>query len=174
MATSTAGGREQSRMPGTVADLGVSVAAYPRYAQAQRAVDYLSDNRFAVEHASIVGSDLSVVETVSGRMTTARASRRGAAAGAWLGLFIGVMFGLFSSHSWWGVVAAGVAIGGVWGAIFGAVARALGRAGGRAGGRGVADFIARGALAAGSYEVLVGADHAEQACSMLAHLPVDK
>jgi Heat induced stress protein YflT domain len=166
MATSTAGGRELPRMPGTVADLGVSVAAYPQYAQAQRALDYLSDNRFPVAHASIVGSDLSVVETVPGRMTTARAARRGAAAGSWLGLFIGVMFGLFSNHSWWGVVAAGVGIGGVWGAIFGAVARA--------GRRGVGDFIARGALAAGSYEVLVGAGHAEQARSMLAHLPVDK
>ncbi len=166
MASSTAGGRELPRMPGTVADLGVSVAAYPRYAQAQRALDYLSDNRFPVERASIVGSDLSVVETVLGRMTTARAARRGAAAGAWLGLFIGVMFGLFGSHSWWGVVAAGVAIGGVWGAIFGAVARA--------GARGGRDFIARGALAAGSYEVLVETGHAEQARSMLAHLPVDK
>jgi uncharacterized membrane protein len=166
MATSTAGGRELPRMPGTVADLGVSVAAYPQYAQAQRALDYLSDNRFPVEHASIVSSDLSMVETVKGRMTTARAARRGAAAGAWLGLFIGVMFGLFSSHSWWGVVAAGVAIGAVWGTILGAIARA--------GARGGRDFIARGALAAGSYEVLVEAGHAEQAHSMLSHLPVDK
>jgi hypothetical protein len=166
MATSTASGRELPRMPGTVADLGVSVAAYPQYTQAQRALDYLSDNRFPVEHASIVGSDLSVVETVPDRMTTARAVRRGAAAGAWLGLLIAVMFGLFGSHSWWGVVAAGVAIGGVWGAIFGAVARA--------GGRGGHDLIARGALAAGSYEVLVEAGHAEQARSMLGHLPVEK
>lgn len=166
MATSTAGGRELPRMPGTVADLGVSVAAYPRYAQAQRALAYLSVNRFPVEHASIVGSDLSMVETAVGRMTTGRATRRGAAAGAWLGLFIGVMFGLFGRHSWWGVVAAGVAIGGVWGAILGAVARA-----GASGRRGL---IPRGALAAGSYEILVEAGHAEQARSMLGHLPIDK
>ena len=165
MATSTAGGRELPRMPGTVADLGVSVAAYPRYAQAQRALAYLSVNRFPVEHASIVGSDLSMVETAAGRMTTGRATRRGAAAGAWLGLFIGVMFGLFGRHSWWGVVAAGVAIGGVWGAILGVVARA-----GASGRRGL---IPRGALAAGSYEILVEAGHAEKARSMLAHLPVD-
>ena len=166
MATSTASGRELPRMPGTVADLGVSVAAYPRYAQARQALAYLSDNRFPVERASIVGSDLSMVETAVGRMTTGRAMRRGTAAGAWLGLFIGVMFGLFGRHSWWGVVAAGVAIGGVWGAILGAVARA-----GTSGRRGL---IPRGALAAGSYEVLVEAGHAEQARSMLAHLPIDK
>ncbi len=166
MATSTAGGRELPRMPGTVADLGVSVAAYPRYAQAQRALAYLSDNRFPVQHASIVGSDLSMVETASGQMAAGRAARRGAAAGAWLGLFIGVMFGLFGRHSWWGVVAAGLAIGGVWGAILGAVARG--------GSRGRRGFIPRSALAAGSYEILVEAGHAEQARSMLAHLPVDK
>jgi hypothetical protein len=166
MATSTADGRELPRVPGAIADLGVSVAAYPRYAQAQRALAYLSDNRFPVEHASIVGSDLSMVETAMRRMTTGRAVRQGAAVGGWLGLFIGVMFGLFSRHSWWGVMAAGVAIGGVWGAVFGAVARA--------GARGRRRFIPRGALAAGSYEVLVEAGHAEQARSMLAHLPVDK
>jgi hypothetical protein len=166
MATSTAGGRELPRMHGTVADLGVSVAAYPRYAPAKRAVDYLADNRFPVEHASIVGSDLSMMETVTGRMTTGRAAGRGAAVGAWLGLFIGVMFGLFGDHSWWGVVAAGVAIGAAWGAIFGAIARA--------GARGRRDVITRGALAAGSYEILVEAGHAEQARSMLAHLPVDR
>ena len=78
MATSTAGGRELPPMPGTVADLGVSVAAYPQYAQAQRALAYLSDNRFPVQHASIVGSDLSMVETAAGRMTTGRAAGRGA------------------------------------------------------------------------------------------------
>ena len=166
MATSTAGGRELPRMPNTVADLGVSVAAYPRYAQARRALVYLSDNRFPVEHASTVGSDLGMGETASGQLTTGRAARRGATAGAWLGLFIGVMIGLFGRHSWWAVVAAGLAIGGVWGALLGAVARR--------GARGRRGVIPRGALAAGSYEILVESGHAEQARSMLAHLPVDK
>ena len=82
MATSTTDGRELPRLHGAVADLGVIVAAYPRYAQARRAVDYLSDHRFPIEYASIVGSDLSLVAKVMGRMTTARASGAGRATAA--------------------------------------------------------------------------------------------
>ena len=48
----------------------VTVATYPDYASAQRAIDYLSDNQFPVELTSIVGTDLRLVETVVGRMTT--------------------------------------------------------------------------------------------------------
>jgi uncharacterized membrane protein len=166
MATSTTDGRELPRLHGAVADLGVIVAAYPRYQQAQRAVDYLSDHRFPIEYASIVGSDLSLVAKVVGRMTTARATGAGAVGGAWFGLLIGVMFGLFTRHSWWAVVTSGVAIGAVWGAILGALSRA--------GLRGTRDVIPRSALAAGSFEVLVDADHADQARAMLSHRPQER
>jgi uncharacterized membrane protein len=166
MATSTTDGRELPRLHGAVADLGVIVAAYPRYAQAQRAVDYLSDHRFPIEYASIIGSDLSLVAKVMGRMTAARASGVGAVGGAWFGLFIGVMFGLFTDRSWWAVVTSGVAIGAAWGAIFGALSRA--------GLRGMRDLISRSALAAGSYEILVDPDHADQARAMLSHLPQER
>jgi hypothetical protein len=61
------------------------VATYPDYPSAQRAVDYLSDNRFPVERTAIVGTDLRLVENVLGRLTTARAALAGAASGALFG-----------------------------------------------------------------------------------------
>jgi len=48
----------------------VTVATYENYVDAQRLVDYLSDNQFPVQHTKIVGTDLRLVETVVGRMTT--------------------------------------------------------------------------------------------------------
>lgn len=41
------------------------VGDYPTYAAAQQAVDYLSDHGFPVQHATIVGADLRLVETVT-------------------------------------------------------------------------------------------------------------
>ena len=48
----------------------VAVARYPDYADAQRAVDRLADSRFPVEQTAIVGTDLTLVENVLGRLTT--------------------------------------------------------------------------------------------------------
>jgi hypothetical protein len=150
-------------MLGSVADLGVPVAGYPRYELAQRAVDYLSDNGFPVERTAIIGSNLSLVEKVLGRMTTARAALGGAATGAWFGLFIGLMFGIFSRRSWLAVVLTGLVVGAVWGAVFGALAHAATR--------GQRDFVSGRALAAGSYEIVVEASVADEARSMLARQP---
>lgn len=41
-----------------------TLASYPTYAEAERAVDWLSDQGFAVEHVAIVGKGLRSVEQV--------------------------------------------------------------------------------------------------------------
>ncbi len=50
--------------PGVTESVGLAgrqlVASYTTYGQAQRAVDYLSDSSFPVEHTAIVGRDQSV------------------------------------------------------------------------------------------------------------------
>jgi hypothetical protein len=163
MGSMAGGQRGLGPMAGTVADLGVTVASYPQYAQAQQAVDYLSDNQFPVEKTAIVGTNLSLVEKVVGRLTTGKAALSGLAAGAWFGLFIGLLFGIFSRRNWAAVVFTGLGIGALWGAIFGAVAHAATR--------GVRDFASRSALAARSYEVVVEPSVADQARTMLANLP---
>jgi hypothetical protein len=140
----------------------VTVATYTDYPSAQRAVDYLSDNEFPVERTAIVGTDLRLVENVTGRMTVVRAGLAGAATGAWFGLFIGLLFGIFSDSNWIGVILAGVLIGALWGAVFGAIAHAM--TGGRR------DFTSTSSLQAAQYAVTVDAEHADAARQLLTRL----
>src|SRR5919199_6593067 len=72
----------------------VVVASYESYPEAQRAVDYLSDERFPVERVAIVAEDLRLVEQVTGRMGYGRAALQGAGLGAVIGFVLGLFFGL--------------------------------------------------------------------------------
>ncbi|MER7442107.1 general stress protein [Micromonospora avicenniae] len=140
----------------------VTIGSYPDYPSAQRVVDYLADNRFPVEHTAIVGTNLTLVETVLGRMDTGRAALIGAGAGAWFGLFIGLLFGIFTAGNWLGVIVVGLVVGAIWGAIFGAVAHAM--TGGQR------DFTSTSSLRAGQYAVIVDANLADQARQLLGRL----
>ncbi|ROT33221.1 general stress protein [Micromonospora sp. HM5-17] len=140
----------------------VTVASYPDYPSAQYTVDFLSDNHFPVERTAIVGTDLTLVETVLGRMTTGRAALAGAATGAWFGLFIGLLFGIFTVGNWWAVILVGLGIGAVWGAIFGAIAHAM--TGGRR------DFTSASSLRANQYAVTVDTAFADQARQLIARM----
>ena len=62
-----------------------TVARFDDYQSAQRAVDRLSDDGFPVEQLDIVGSELQLVERVTGRLTKARAAAAGARRGIWAG-----------------------------------------------------------------------------------------
>src|SRR4029079_16388172 len=88
---------------------GWPIGSYPTYAEAQCAVDYLSDQQFPVEQVTIVGVDLMHVdkvtvvggvrrqfERVTGRLTWPKVLGGGLLTGAWLGLFIGLILGFFS------------------------------------------------------------------------------
>ena len=141
-----------------------TVGSYDRYAGAQRAVDHLSDSGFPVQHASIVGSDLHLVESVTGRLTTGRALVAGAASGAWFGLLVGLIFSLFSEDAGdaFGLVVGAIVLGAVFGAVFGAAAHAA--TGGRR------DFASLQRLVAGRYDVLVDEAHADRAAELLRSL----
>jgi len=132
------------------------------YGEAQRAVDYLSDNGFPVQFSAIIGTDLRLVEKVTGRLTVARAALAGLISGAWFGLFFGLILGIFTNANWWGVIIATIFIGAAWGAIFGAIAHAA--TGGRR------DFTSRSSLQANQYAVTVDADKADQARHMLVQM----
>src|SRR3954466_13554758 len=80
---------------GTVAPVRRTLATYTSYADAERAVDYLSDHGFPVDRVAIIGRDLHLVEQVTGRMTYWGATWRGALAGGTAGLLVGWLFGLF-------------------------------------------------------------------------------
>lgn len=143
---------------------GVQVGTYSDYQQAQQAVDYLSDEKFAVENVTIIGSDLRMVENVTGRLSWGRAIAAGAASGAWFGLFVGLLLGIFTVNGggWIGSVIAGLIIGLVFGAIFGAV--------GHAATRGKRDFTSTSQVVASRYDVLCNPPVAEEARAHLARL----
>ena len=129
-----------------------TVASYPTYAEAQRAVDSLSDAGFPVELVEIVGYDLRQVERVTGRLTTATATGAGAASGAWFGLFT-------TGPEWLGLVLGGLLIGALWGAVFGFFAHWMTR--------GQRDFTSVSNLVAGRYELTVAGDQAGRARELL-------
>lgn len=136
------------------------VARYDTYEQAQAAVDHLSDQHFPVENVDIIGSDLRLVERVTGRLTRGRAAAAGAASGAWFGLFIGLLVGLFTrGHLWLGLILGGILIGALWGAVFGFV--------GHAATRGRRDFSSMRTLVAQNYDVVAGGGHADRARTLL-------
>ncbi|MGY1809809.1 general stress protein [Blastococcus sp. SYSU D00669] len=141
---------------------GVQVGSYDSYEQAQAAVDYLSDEKFAVENVTIIGSDLRMVERVTGRLSWGRAITAGAAGGAWWGLFVGLLLGIFASDGtqWIGSVIGGLLIGLAFGAAFGAM--------GYAATRGRRDFTSTSQIVAGRYDVMCNPAHAEEARAMLA------
>ena len=92
-----------------------TVARFDDYETAQRAVDRLSDDGFPVEKLDIVGSELQLVERVTGRLTRGRAAVAGALTGLWAGLLFGILIGLFTTgHSFFAVAATGAALGAVW------------------------------------------------------------
>ena len=137
-----------------------TVARFDDYETAQRAVDRLSDDGFPVEQLNIVGSDLRLVERVTGRLTRGRAAGVGALRGLWAGLLIGVLLGLFTSgHSFLAVAATGAALGVLWGAVFGYMAHA--------GTKGQRDFSSVRQLVATHYELIARGGTVDRARTML-------
>lgn len=137
----------------------VVVGSYETYAEAERAVDHLSDNRFPVERAAIVGRGLNSVEQVTGRLTTWGAAARSAVSGAVLGALFGWLFGLFD---WVNPLIAGLLLA-LYGAIFGAVLGGLLGLLGHAMTGGRRDFSSVAGMRADSYDVLVEAEVADRA-----------
>jgi uncharacterized membrane protein len=143
-----------------------AVASFTTYEDAERAVDYLSDHRFPVEHAAIVGRDLRYVEQVTGRMGRLDATLRGALSGGLTGVLIGWLFAVFD---WFDpIVASGwLVFDGLWfGMLVGA---AMGFAGHLATG-GRRDFASVPAMAAERYEVMVDDAVADEAKRLLAEM----
>jgi Domain of unknown function (DUF3482) len=138
-----------------------TVARFDDYESAQRAVDRLSDDGFPVEKLDIVGSDLQLVERVTGRLTRARAAGAGALKGLWAGLLIGVLLGLFTSgHSFFAAAATGAALGAAWGALFGYTTHA--------GTKGQRDFSSVRQIVAIRYDLIAREGTVDRARSMLS------
>lgn len=144
-----------------------SLGVYDKYAEAQKAVDFLSDNEFPVQNCLIVGTELKQVERVTGRLTWARVLTAGAGSGVWLGLFIGLLLSIFSNGS---TFLAAITGGILLGLVFGLVSAAVGYAATR----GQRDFSSVQKVVATKYEVLVEHKHLAAGQQLLATMPGKK
>jgi hypothetical protein len=142
---------------------GDEVAAYSTYLEAQKAVDYLSDNKFPVENVTIVGTDLRMVERVTGRLTYGRVALAGALSGAWFGFFVGLLITLFAGEAGFQVMFAGIALGAGFGLLFSILSYTFTR--------GRRDFTSSSQIVAATYAILCGHEHASDARALLMRSP---
>lgn len=138
---------------------GWPIGSYATYAEAQRAVEHLADNDFAVSDVTIVGVDLMLVERVIGRLSWVKVLSTGAISGAWLGLVVGLLLGFLGQSV--GVYQP-VLIGLVAGLAFAAISYGSTRS--------RRDFSSASQLVAGRYDVLCQPRSAEQGRDLLAQL----
>ncbi len=108
-----------------VIPLGEEIATFEKYEEVQRAVDALADAEFPVQKVSIIGTDLRMVERVTGRMTFGRAAASGALSGMWFGLMMGLLWLLLGAAQNFSPVLLGVSVGAVFGGLFGVAAHAM-------------------------------------------------
>ncbi|GAB3198905.1 hypothetical protein GCM10027062_14310 [Nocardioides hungaricus] len=140
-----------------------SLAVYDDYAAAQKSVDFLSDNKFPVEHLMIVGTDLKRVERITGRLNAGRVAVGGVLSGLWLGLFVGLIFSFFVDENVLAMIVSTMVLGAVFGVVWALLGYALTR--------GQRDFSSVTQVVATRYEVLVEHKVAGQARELLAQLP---
>lgn len=141
-------------------DYPMSLGVHDRYEQAQKAVDFLSDNEFPVQNCLIVGTELKQVERVTGRLTTSKVALGGLISGGWMGLFVGLVVSLFGTGGTFAIIAFTMLFGAVFGLVW-AMA-------GYAATRGQRDFTSVSQVVATRYEVLVEHKFAEQGRQILA------
>src|SRR3979409_768596 len=140
------------------------IATFDNYADAERAVDYLSDQRFEGNRVDIVGCALGYLEQVLGRLNYGGAALRGAGSGALVGALIGWIFGLFN---WIEPLIAALVLAG-YGLIFGAIVGALIGLLIHALQRGHRDFHSVSGLRPKYYDIVADLEVADRALQLLA------
>ena len=139
-----------------------TIASYSSYAEAERAVDWLSDHGFAVERSAIVGTGLRSVEQVTGPMNEGRAAKIGAAQGALTGALFALLFGIFfTGPEFAKLLAFALVVGGLFGALSGVLFQYADSGGKR-------DFVSAANIEADRYELQVDEGAAHEALRVLA------
>ena len=141
-----------------------SVGIFNSYADAQKAVDYLSDEKFEVQNLAIVGTELKSVERVLGRRNWGTVITQGLQSGVSTGLLVGLVMLIFTKPtSYFALLLVSLAIG---------ITLAIGfSAAGYAMSRGKRDFTSVTQTVATKYEVLCEHKVAAQARDLLLQMP---
>lgn len=139
---------------------GETVASFETYAEAQSAVDALAKAEFPVKELAIVGTDLTSVERITGKLTWGRAAGAGALSGAWFGTFLGLLFFIFApTGASVGILISAVLIGAGFGMIFSVVSYSMNRR--------RRDFTSVGQVLATKYAIIAESAHVDRARSVL-------
>lgn len=155
---SSFGGRAARQFP--TLPKGETVASFETYQEAQAAVDKLAKAAFPVKELSIVGTDLTSVERITGVLTWGRAAGAGALSGAWFGTFLGLLFFIFSpTGAGLGILGSAILIGAGFGMIFGLVSYSINRR--------RRDFTSVMQVLATRYAVIAEPAHVERARTVL-------
>jgi len=141
-----------------------SVGIYNTYADAQKAVDYLADEKFEVQNLAIVGTELKSVERVLGRRNWGTVVTQGMQSGISTGLLVALVMLIFTRPgSFFLLLVVSLAIGIALGVGFSAAGYAMSR--------GKRDFTSITQTVATKYEVLCEHKVAAQAREMLQGMP---
>jgi hypothetical protein len=143
------------------------IASYKTYPEAQRAVDFLSDQRFDVSSISIVAEGLSFVEQITGRLNWQKAFFNGLTSGALIGALIGFIFGIFNFFAPLTSALALAFYGLVFGAILGGIVGVVGYS--LSGGD--RDFTSVSGMQAQRYDVTADPASAAEAREVLLRRP---
>ncbi len=139
---------------------GETIASFETYAEAQAAVDTLAKASFPVKELAIVGSDLTSVERITGRLSWGRAAGAGALSGAWFGTFLGLLFFIFApTGATLGILFSAILIGAGFGMIFSVVSYSVNRR--------RRDFTSVAQVLATRYAIVTEAAHAVRAREVL-------
>ena len=141
-----------------------SLGVYDTYADAQKAVDVLADQNFPVGNLAIVGTDLRLVERVTGRRTWGTVLGQGVMSGLSTGFIVAIfMMILFPTPDFLGQLLTALVIGVAIGLLFAILGYALSR--------GQRDFTSVTQTVATKYEVLCEHKVAAQAREIVQRLP---
>ena len=141
-----------------------SVGVYDGYPQAQAAVDFLADSKFAVQNLAIVGTDLKSVERVTGRRNWGTVLLTGVQSGLSTDLMVAlILWFLQPQMNPLMLLPGALLIGILIGVTFAAIAYAASR--------GKRDFNSISQTVAGKYELLCEHKVAGQARELLSGMP---
>ncbi|WP_392508281.1 general stress protein [Naumannella halotolerans] len=144
-----------------------SVGVYDKYEQAQKAVDFLADKKFAVQNLAIVGTELRSIERVLSRKSWGSVIQQGILSGISTGLLVGLVMVIFGEPAQLlAILLTALGIGIVIGLIFAVITYAM--SGGQR------DFNSVSQIVATKYEVLSEHKVAQQARDLLAELPGER
>lgn len=141
-----------------------SIGVYEKYEAAQKAVDFLADEKFPVENLAIVGTDLKLVERVTGRKNWGSVLGQSVLTGISTGLIVGILLALFAQpDQFFAVLLAALGVAILLNLVFGALIYAM--SGGRR------DFNSVRTTIPGKFEILCEHKYAAEARETLLRMP---